>query len=52
MAESVELRVGNQTIQLPLVVCSEGEQAIDIRDLRAKTGLVTLDPGYANTGSC
>jgi citrate synthase len=34
------------------VVGSEGERAVDIRDLRAKTGLITLDPGYANTGSC
>ena len=29
-----------------------GERALDIRKLRAETGYVTLDPGYANTGSC
>ena len=52
MAEMAELRVGDQVIQLPIVVGSEGERAVDIRDLRAKTGLITLDPGYANTGSC
>jgi citrate synthase len=52
VAETAELRVGDQIIRLPIVVGSEGERAIDIRDLRAKTGLITLDPGYANTGSC
>ncbi|MBE9530405.1 MAG: citrate synthase, partial [Proteobacteria bacterium] len=31
---------------------SEGEKAIDILNLRQMTGLITLDPGYANTGSC
>ena len=31
---------------------SEGERAIDISALRAQTGLVTLDTGYMNTGSC
>ncbi|MGD9174821.1 MAG: citrate synthase [Desulfobacterales bacterium] len=39
-------------IELPLVEGSEGEKAIDISKLRATTGLITLDPGYANTGSC
>jgi len=37
---------------LPLITGTEGEEAIDITTLRAKTGLITLDPGYANTGSC
>jgi citrate synthase len=38
--------------QLPVVEGSEGEKAIDINDLRDLTGYVTLDPGFANTGSC
>ncbi len=38
--------------KLPVVEGSEGEVAIDIRKLRAESGLITLDPGYANTGSC
>lgn len=37
---------------MPLITGTEGEEAIDITTLRAKTGLITLDPGYANTGSC
>ena len=50
--KTAELRLDDKTIQLPVVVGSEGEHAIDIRKLRAETGYITLDPGYANTGSC
>jgi citrate synthase len=52
MAEKAELRVGDRVIELPIVVGTEGERAIDIRKLRAEMGLITLDPGYVNTGSC
>jgi len=52
MGENATLRIGDRTIELPIVVGSEGERAIDIRKLRAETGYITLDPGYANTGSC
>ncbi len=52
MSETAELRLGDKTIQLPVIVGSEGERAIDISKLRAQTGYITLDPGYANSGSC
>ena len=39
-------------IELPVIIGSEGEKAIDITKLRELTGYVTLDPGYGNTGSC
>jgi citrate synthase len=52
MPETAQLRVDGKTLELPIVVGSEGERGIDISQLRAKTGYVTLDPGYANTGSC
>ncbi|MGD9975309.1 MAG: citrate synthase [Desulfatirhabdiaceae bacterium] len=52
MSESVTITYGNQTIDLPIIIGTEGEKAIDISVLRKKTGLITLDPGYANTGSC
>ncbi len=39
-------------IELPVVVGSEGEVGIDIGALRKQTGLIALDPGYGNTGSC
>ncbi len=41
-----------KTISLPLVQGSEAEIGMDIQKLRAETGLITLDPGYGNTGSC
>jgi citrate synthase len=40
------------TIELPVVTGTEGESAVDIGRLRAESGLITLDPGYGNTGSC
>jgi citrate synthase len=52
MSGNATLRIGDQSIELPIVVGSEGERAIDIRRLRQDTGYITLDPGYANTGSC
>ena len=42
---------GNE-YELPTVSGSEDEVAVDIRKLRAQSGLITLDPGYGNTGSC
>jgi citrate synthase len=47
------LPVGGQdrTIELPIVVGTEQEPAIDIATLRAQTGYVTLDPGFVNTAS-
>jgi citrate synthase len=41
-----------QSVDLPVVVGTEGEVGVDIQQLRAKTGVVALDPGYGNTGSC
>jgi citrate synthase len=52
MAETAQLRIGDKTIELPIVTGTEGEKAIDISTLRKETGAITLDPGYANTGSC
>ena len=40
------------SVELPVVTGTEGESAVDIGRLRAETGLITLDPGYGNTGSC
>jgi citrate synthase len=38
--------------ELPVVVGSEGEVGVDITQLRAKSGAITLDQGYGNTGAC
>ena len=50
MSDVAVLQLGNEVVELPIVVGSEGERAIDITQLRAQTGYITLDPGYANTG--
>jgi len=52
MGEYVTLHYAGREFQLPLVEGSQGEKAIDISRLRQDTGLITLDPGFANTGSC
>jgi citrate synthase len=52
MGETIKLVCGKKEYELPVVEGSEGEKAIDISQLRATTGFITLDPGYANTGSC
>lgn len=52
MEDSVKLTYKNETFQFPLVVGTENELGIDIKNLRALTGLVTLDPGFKNSGSC
>ena len=52
MTESVKLIYGEKEYQLPIIEGSEGEKAIDISKLRQETGLITLDSGFANTGSC
>lgn len=52
MSETAKLTFRGKTYDLPTVVGSEGETAIDISHLRAESGLITLDEGYGNTGSC
>ena len=52
MAETAILKIEDKTVELPIVVGSEGEKALDISKLRAETGYITLDQGYGNTGSC
>jgi len=50
--EPATLTLGGQSYNFPVMEGSEGERAIDISSLRARTGHITLDPGYGNTGSC
>ncbi len=52
MSETATLQVQGKTYNLPVVVGSENEVAIDIAKLRAESGVITLDDGYGNTGSC
>ena len=50
--QNAQLIFGDQTYTLPIVTSTTGEKALDIRSLLKQTGLITLDSGYMNTGSC
>lgn len=52
MSKNATLEIDGKKVDLPLIVGSENEVAIDIEKLRALTGAITLDPGYKNSGSC
>jgi citrate synthase len=52
MNETATLTLGDKQYELPTILGSEGEHAIDIRKLRDLTGYVTLDSAYGNTASC
>ena len=52
MAKTATLSYEGKLIELPLVEGTQDELGIDIKTLRAKTNLITLDPGFKNTGSC
>jgi citrate synthase len=52
MAKFAKLYYDGKSVEFPLVEGTEDELAIDIKSLRAATNLITLDPGFKNTGSC
>jgi len=45
------ITLGETSFEAPVVVGTEGERALDIAQLRAKTGYVTIDPAFMNTAS-
>jgi citrate synthase len=51
MSNFAELTYNGKVYKLPVIEGTEGEVAVDISDLRSQSGLITLDPGYKNTGS-
>ena len=51
-AKTAKLILGDKTVELPVMVGTESEHAIDIERLRAQTGYITLDEGYRSTGAC
>ncbi|HLA65354.1 MAG TPA: citrate synthase [Candidatus Saccharimonadales bacterium] len=52
VADAATLGLDGRSVRLPVVRGTEGDDGVDISALRAQTGLVTLDNGYRNTGSC
>src|ERR1700742_3269202 len=51
MSDTAQLKIGDNTYDLPVIEGTEKEKAIDISKLRDQTGYVTLDIGYKNTGA-
>jgi len=51
VTEKAEIKIGGQTLEVPVIVGTENEKGIDIATLRAKTGVVTLDPAFVNTAA-
>jgi len=53
MPSTANLNINGSTYELPIVKGTENELAIDIKSLRTDTGgIITLDPGFKNTGAC
>ncbi len=51
MSELAKLLIGKNEVELPVFEGTEGEKAVDISTLRSRTGYITLDEGFVNTGS-
>jgi citrate synthase len=51
VTDKAAIQVGESKLDVPVVVGTENERAIDVAQLRAKTGYVTIDPAFMNTAS-
>ncbi len=51
MNDAAKLSYNGKELEMQVIEGSEGEFGVDISSLRGKTGLITLDEGYVNTGS-
>jgi citrate synthase len=51
MTDKATIQLGETRLDVPAIVGTEDERAIDVAQLRAKTGYVTLDPAFMNTAS-
>lgn len=52
MEETGTIQLEGKTYEFPVIEGTEKEKALDIRALRSKSGYVSFDEGYGNTGSC
>jgi citrate synthase len=51
-ATNALIKIDGKELPLPVMIGTEGEKAIDARNLRKDTGYIFYDQGYGNTGSC
>jgi len=52
MSKVATLEIDGKKYEFPITIGTENEVAIDIKSLRGDAGVITLDPGFKNTGSC
>jgi len=52
MSKTALLKIDDKEISCPVMMGTEGELAIDARNLRKDSGYIFYDQGYGNTGSC
>ena len=52
MSNTATIEFEGKKYNFPVIMGTENELAIDVKTLRGTTGMVTIDPGYKNTGSC
>ena len=52
MSNKVKFKINNKEIELDLILGSEKEFGIDISSLRSNSNIITVDPGFKNTGYC
>src|ERR1700742_4312462 len=48
---TAKLTLDGAELEMPMIMGTEKEKAVDISKLRAKTGFITHDEAYMNTGS-
>ena len=51
-SHTAHLTIDGSTYELPIIRGTEDEVAVDISRLRNEAGVITMDPGYGNTGAC
>ncbi len=51
MSGKAEIKLDGASYELPVIEGTENEKAVDISKLRGQSGLITIDPGFKNTGS-
>ena len=52
MPDNASIKIADKEFSYPVMVGSEGEKAVDVRNLRKDSGYIFYDQGYGNTGSC
>ena len=52
MSDKATITIEGKSYEYPVITGTEGEKAIDTRNLRSDTGYITFDEGFGNTGSC